>query len=1294
MSITLPTDFQGILEEQSGKCDFVVAYELELTAATLYYSDQSFTWNSNDYTPLAVRSSAIVHDMRPTVAPSCTVTFDNVSQTLQSQLTSDLITERFMTIRLLLRQGGSLLAGSIVLLRGLMQKPQRVMQDTLEIQVLGPLHGSQAPMPGSRRFGRQCEWPYANGGAFDGSGDCPYVSSTTATNTAAAPSTALTVASGSNLEDGEEIRIENVVGDGTQVGIASGGGTAAITLDEATTWTTGDDVRLVNCTHEYPNCIKRVVTYRYGGIRGVDDQGRIADIRGEAWMRRNSLGAPGRAFSFLPARTLLNPSFWTNDIEEQPLEERTAVVPIIFGRRLIDGKLIELLAFSWTSYAITASEVAIYALSEGKISEVVDFYTDEGRGNERIINSGGQDYKLTGYYYRAGGDGTEDNETEAEYEADMTTSLRATQNRDLFSGTQDPLHGLGYATFLNLLGQYDQPLTTLPQWDVKGILCQKYTAADTPTTDGAAAWSQNPVWQITEALVSRWGLGKHLTTANISFPTTQPEALQCDTTTYGNYTDVVGTTNETGSYDVWEVDDTAQFTRGMGVEVDENGATTSATVTNVWSSTRMRLSYAKQNPTAPAKIRPEIPRYTSNLYLHIGQRAARTIEQLLNSCAGYVTYDDEGRIEIRTERVTDGPVCHFKDAANSPSQGYKILENDDQKLEWLQSSVDAVGGGGLINRVVLNFENQEQARLMAAANDWDHRAGNDVISRTIDAPGVDNSTQAYRLCKLELDKHRVLNDGAKFVVGPIGVQLQPGDSVTVTADEPNWSSVEKRVVRREVFGLGDSKELMCRLTLADYDESIYSDDPAPEFLDARSGADDEPTVTLSVTSVPGKILLSWVFPAGVRKFTESRVWKSDATMTNPMADGEFVADVSANTSYDYVPTEDELGSTLYFIVTVKIGLYQNLQRISSNEVSAVVIDTDPTSLQYTPGINSITDSGFTNSDDGWTELAPSTAESSPNASSDPGFDGTFADVALAYDNNNATYAYPSGTAEYLTNIEGDDINYARDWFFVVGGSATEGRWRVLAELDQTTIGPANNASLWYSDDNAVTFNQWVSVDPDAGPTNYFSPIHYVKAKTDLQVRANVFRGEFGAIRLRVYEIDWIANTAPWGVVANGVVSLKSDGVTDGEVSREIWQAQAVNHSSGNEWVIQIFAVAEDDIVAGKVINVILKSGDTEYTLLQLDDTNVLSTWRRYAALWTVPADLTGPYQIILRTDSTKSVKLAYPMFTPGTLIYGHGYAPGETNIPVPFPYGSVGVLTAGAWTGTDYTDQIRIAEVT
>ena len=247
----------------------VTVYELELDAATLYYAPQSLTWNSNTYTPLAVRQSPVKEDMAKLTA-MVAVAFSNVTHTLRSQVEpADLITGKNMTVRLLFRDsGGSLLSDSVVLFKGEMERPRFVTESELEIEVVDPINAAGAEMP-YRRTATWCPWQFANAGAYDGSGHCPY-QQTTLADGAGASSTALTVDDGTDLVDGREI----IIGSGSAVAIASGGGTTSITLAEARSWSDNDPVKYADCNREFSDCEKRAQEHRFGGFIAVANVAR------------------------------------------------------------------------------------------------------------------------------------------------------------------------------------------------------------------------------------------------------------------------------------------------------------------------------------------------------------------------------------------------------------------------------------------------------------------------------------------------------------------------------------------------------------------------------------------------------------------------------------------------------------------------------------------------------------------------------------------------------------------------------------------------------------------------------------------------------------------------------------------------------------------------------------------------------------------------------------------------------------------------------------------------------------
>jgi len=275
---TLPTGFQAQLEGVA--CRPVYAYELELAAGTLRYSNQAFTWDSNSYTALVVNQSNIIEEMGTRV-PEVVVTFSNVTNTLRSHVVpDDLITGRRLVIRLLLRDSSdTLLAGSLTLHRGLMERPRLMSEDRLEVRSIGLARGSTGIIPG-RSTNTLCGVQgFANNGAFDGAGDCPYVSNTTVT-AAGGPSTIISVNDAS--EFGDEIdrvpedaappdrtNMKIFVGSNTGLNLQSVSG-SNLTIAETIEWDEFDAVGFEKCDRFLEACVARKISENYQGFRGVD----------------------------------------------------------------------------------------------------------------------------------------------------------------------------------------------------------------------------------------------------------------------------------------------------------------------------------------------------------------------------------------------------------------------------------------------------------------------------------------------------------------------------------------------------------------------------------------------------------------------------------------------------------------------------------------------------------------------------------------------------------------------------------------------------------------------------------------------------------------------------------------------------------------------------------------------------------------------------------------------------------------------------------------------------------------
>lgn len=1257
--ITLPTGWAALLTATTVKP--VIVYELELAAGTLRYSDQAVTWSSNAYTALAVKSSPFSDYMDPSQVGRVTVTFDNVSRTLLTQLTGDLIYGRFMRIRLLLYSGGSLDTNSVTLFRGIMQRPRRISETSLDIEVNRPPHGTPTPIPGQRRFSRGCEWDFASAGAYDGTGRCPYQQSTTSTNSGTASTGPVTLTNGAMFVNGDEI----VLGSQTKVAIAAGGGTNSITLAAARTWSASGAVRFANCSREIPDCELRVMTHRYGGFRGSEDKKSL-----QAAIFQDKINSTTGPWGDNPK----NIAKWKGEAkllvknmpEGQPLEDLDSSVPLVYGRRLVSGQLVEVSGIVYTSGGPLGSYMAaVYGLSEGTIDSIVNAYV----GNSLVVQKVTSNRKVYGHYYRAGGDGVEDEEDEADYAADPTTLLRA-QKRDFYTGTGDTLSHTSYATFIQKLQEVEAITPDSAEFDLKAIKVQKYTSGG--AVSGGVVWSATPIWHAVDLLTQDYATGKMLDAADIDFSVSQPSAVYCEVVVYGLYNSVVATTDEVtaGTEDVWEVDKTDQYTRGMTVEVDENGTLTESTVTNVLTSTKVQLAYAKVTPTAPARIRPKIPRYSCHAVLDSPQRAGQVVADILATCNGYITYDESGRLQLRIEGSDTAASLHFKDTGYDA--GYAILECEPLDRD----------DGEDVNRVVGRYRSQENEDREALANDWDHRRTHVVSARTINYQHVDNGHQAYRLSKLVLDKARVLGVGALLTVGPAGLQVQPGDLISVTHADLSWTAKTVRVVKTERVGIGDDRELFTRMEVRDYSSAIYTDSGPPATTNVPGNQDEEPDLNLAATPIPGgKVELVWTNSAGNAQGMSYRIYKSDATMAGaPEANGLLVAKLKAlQFSYIYQAPNSEIGSTLYFqIVAGKSIGAPFAKKILSDEVPVVVAVFDPTDTQFTPGLNTGWDGAQDNPDD-W-ELLPEVSPTEVKPTTDSaGSGGGYLNPTNAYDSDDVTFARASvssggGAKSHSWGLPG--VTAGVSGYFAVdckGGGVTQFQ------------------SFGYSIDNGGSY---IPFGYSAGQRKIITSPVITGDRDKLRVRATATNGGATTFGAAVYEITWVESagaSTPSATMANGVTRLVGDGATVYGEARRAWPGKSGSPDtvvpSGSVWTAQIkFKRDESGASPTEPLQFFLLDGLGTYHELTSVSAGTFdpdpAQWKEQAMLWTAPGTLVGPFMWGCRSLSTVGVEYTHIMLLVGNQIGMFAGHPGEDAVDPTNKVGTHDGFPRGPWNGT------------
>ena len=1205
--LTLPTNFETRLTATTNSgldMSGVVVYELELDAGTLYRSSQAVTWDGNSYTRGVTKCSPIINTMGTRV-PECRVTFSNVTFDLRSHLDpTDLITNRRMTIRLLVRNlsTGAFEAGSVVLFKGFMQAPRRWDQKSLEVTVKGLASGALAMTPARVTT----EWCNVHG--YKDGVDCTTASA------------------------------------------------------EAT------------CDRTYTDCTARSNTHEFQGFQGIKNPelSRVFREHTAFWSRRARRQYDGPYVSE-------GYRLWemTSDGTSEELSDHSRYIPVVLGRRLRDvsSSLVEEMSFQYTEGGTRTFIARVYVLGEGEISQVKAWYTEDTKGDERVEAALGADVgmKQFGSYWRPGTIGLDDSETETEYDATPATRKRA-QNRDFYSVAKDPLSRTAYLTLIQeTTDDNDNDKIPSPSADCDWLEIQKYTAASSPTTDGALAYTNNPIWEaVALYLNTRAGAGRWLTSADFDFTVTQPAALVCDSERTGFLATV--TAISTGT--TYTVDSTQDFQRGMTVEVDD-GTPTDHVCSQILTDKTIKLDAAVTvavNDILTAKM----PRYSCHLALDRPEKTSAAVAKVLSHCNGYVTADVSGRIQLRVE-ATGSSVATFKDTGYA--DGYGIIEDSFEVLSPNEGRYKSV-----TNRIFARFTDQDNETDDVHASDHTNIASYGVVAEEIDYDGCDNAHTARQLATTQLLLRRDRGNGARFTVGPVGCKIQCGDIVTVTHAVPDWTAQDKRVIRTEQIGLGSKSDMLVRITVEDYQSTPYADITGEQRVVADI---TYPTVTLAVdTAANGVIILTWTWTGGDAPIRGWGVFKSTATHGGDpsLADRIFstpAIPASAGWGYlqrrfTYTALAAEFGETLYFLVRANLPPHA---AVLSNEVTAVPVDADPTGTQFLPGVNTIYDPDFDQSDM-WTTIDPTGATVSPEA--DALIVAAWSNPEKSHNENDADPA--TATADTGAPARGIDIT-----FNVTTGSTT-GYWRVKLKLDDKTTTSSGRLSAAYRDPTTGRSKNFVYLQGGTGGVEawYESPIHTVLYE-NAHLYINVYNNDpsTGDVDAWCYEAEWHTTTSNYySSVAGRQGSLKGypAGPNYGSIMRA-WpnafgDANAVI-PDGSEWMVKLHA-RHNGTTPSHDLLVQLYDIDAAayYTLMTIDKDDLATALQGFAFQWTAPAEYTGPFNIGVRSLGDQDMNVDKIQFYLGDTILGFALNRDDVGKIIDYETGKEDGYTRGAWDGT------------
>ena len=1280
---TAPGNFEALL--LAGHVWHEIVYEMELDGGTLRYAAEDLSWNdgatTHGYTGLAMKSSNILEQLGKRV-PECRVTFSNIDNTLLSNLLpTDNITNQRMAIRLLLHDTttGVLEPDSLILFYGFMQAPRRWKQDKLDITVIRIDAGARSQTPPDSVV-PWCQVHEFRDWTATTTGQCNYVKSAPHTQVASSSTGTLVTLTGSGSDFETEVAargagkvpitisvrgphyIQSVSGD-------------VITLTEAAIANVNEWVAFYDCPRKISNCQRRANNiHEFRGFRGIASPG-LRRVRQAA-----SFGPGGyTTHRYILNSGLPHSAFWgLEEIEGEgsaSLADHSQRIPLVYGRRKMDDlldRLVDEYSFAYPSDSdarVFKSRMCL--LSEGEIEGPQRWWQEDDAGTEKqgdpssnLPGGASGKVKVFGSYWRAGGPGVATTEGESAYAANPI-NLKRDQNHDFYSTSQDTLSGIAYMTFIKETvpdEDSDDGLSGLAA-DVKGILCQKYSDSSSTTQVGSPVWTRNPVWEAINAWTKkRYGSGRWLTEDDIDFTVTQPTAAIGDVLNDGFSSTV--TVTVTGSA-LCTVQSTEGFQRGMRVRHKDG---TSYTVVEILSDTEMTLSGIPVQVIGDI-MTAEIPRYECNLVIDKKTETSKIVLDLLRHCSGYVTLNAEGKIQVRSEG-TESYVAHFYDETAAEDAGYGIIENS---LELI-SGYDGRSSKNT-NRVFVKFTDQENEVVdRVYADDEADIIKYGVTAEALTYSGYDNVWHAQQMASMQKGRRTVLGPGAVLTVGAIGVLLQVGNIIRVDHGVVQWTDEDKRIIKKEILGLGSRGEMTVKLTLEDYQASIYG---TGRYVQNEYASLNKPAITLYADEVSnGRIILTWLESGGNLPPRSFSIFKSTATMGGAPDLSQRIATVGPGSPgnifgipipapgmrrYTYRASAREFGTELFFQVRANMPPYAG---VLSNEVSAIPTDLDPGGDIGSP-FNMLLGGDFNEPAD-WTETKTEGTAIRPNTH-DEATPTTAAKGPYTPFEKNATVpenAYDTD-ADTGANVRLSDATNERsgatDFLFTSqsGSGAKTGYITVNNQVNNDVVDYNPNAGwmrLWHHDDNDSLAGDWnefiarpyaFSLQPEAlSRETRSSQVFNIGDLGDLRVRlgAAIETGNAGEVYHFAFDVQFLELTAPVAVVAESLGTVIGTGNTHGNdsdyaVLRRPFPGR--NPIAGET----VFAVGEEATtqlwarkrIPGSTIDHDLevalydKSSDTTTVLLTISKDDVEDEFKPWGGYIVFTSAINGDMELLIRS---------------------------------------------------------------
>lgn len=193
-------------------------------------------------------------------------------------------------------------------------------------------------------------------------------------------------------------------------------------------------------------------------------------------------------------------------------------------------------------------------------------------------------------------------------------------------------------------------------------------------------------------------------------------------------------------------------------------------------------------------------RYELNMVIDQKRTGLEWVQEILANFAGYLVYSD-GKLKLRIEQQT--PVSYRFNDTNCSDLKVEPLKLSDTPNRYEVTIIDPLNNWSSIKALCEDFADQKLRQR--------------IVTKTVNLEGVTSQNQALRLARFYRDYNLVCPFQVSFKTGMQGMNLEPGDVVTVSFHEV-FDNLPIRIAE-----IKETESGTYEISGRQYNDTIYND---------------------------------------------------------------------------------------------------------------------------------------------------------------------------------------------------------------------------------------------------------------------------------------------------------------------------------------------------------------------------------------------------------------------------------------------------------------------------------------